>query len=321
MRQAGRYLPEYKEVRKNFRDFLNFCYTPEAACEVTLQPISRFGMSAAIIFSDILVIPDALGMNVTFQENIGPVLSPLASHKEVITLSKMDIKEKLFPVYDALKMTRKALPADKALIGFCGAPWTLACYMLQGKSSRDFSGARSFPLHQPDAFSLLTQTLIHAVAQHAIYQIDAGANVIQIFDSWSGVLSEVEFERYVMVPTTAIVQEIKQRYPNVPIIGFPRLCGQKLAHYAEKTGVDAVSFDCSVTLDFAKNSVQKHCLLQGNLDSQILAEDKNLALQETKRLLEKFAGTPFIFNLAHGILPHTPIDHVQAVSDMIKAQL
>ena len=319
MRQAGRYLPEYKKIRSGFPDFLTFCYTPEAACEVTLQPITRFDMSAAIIFSDILVIPDALGAEVSFQENIGPVLTPVDNKNAIGKLHTKNMEEKLSPVYRAIALTRENLAKDKALIGFCGSPWTLACYMLQGKSSRDFSGARAFALKEKEVFSQLMVLLVESVTHHACRQIEAGADVIQLFDSWSGVLSQVEFEHYVMTPTKEIVARIKAKHPAVPVIGFPRMCGAKLQHYAETTGVNAVSFDGSVSFDYAASHVQQHAVLQGNLDSQILAEDGELALSQTKQLLDRFGGTNFIFNLAHGILPHTPIANVQAVSDMIKA--
>ena len=318
MRQAGRYLPEYKAVRAGFPNFLTFCYTPEAACEVTLQPISRFDMSAAIIFSDILVIPDALGVEVSFQENIGPILTPVANKNALEKLSAKYLEERLSPVYKAITLTRENLVKDKALIGFCGSPWTLACYMLQGKSSKDFSSARAFALKEKELFSGLMSLLVQAVVEHSCLQIVAGANVIQLFDSWSGVLSESEFEHYVILPTQKIVSAIKEKYPHIPVIGFPRLCGAKLARYAQATGVNAVSFDGSVSLDYVTSQMQKNVVLQGNLDSQILAEDRDLALLQTKKLLTRFAGTPFIFNLAHGILPHTPIANVQAVSDMIK---
>jgi len=317
MRQAGRYLPEYKKVRANFPNFLSFCYTPEAACEVTLQPITRFGMSAAIIFSDILVIPDALGQDVSFKENIGPVLVPFTT-SDIENISKDKFRETLDPVYQAIRLTRSNLTKDKALIGFCGAPWTLACYMLQGKGSRDFAVARSFANTEKSSFAHLLAALVDAVAEHACAQIDAGANVIQLFDSWSGVLSESEFEQYVILPTQKIVAIIKEKYPHIPVIGFPRMCGAKLRDYAQKTRVDAVSMDGSVTHAYAKSEVQKYAVLQGNLDSQMLAEDRESALRETKKLLENFTGTPFIFNLAHGILPHTPIANVQAVCDVIK---
>lgn len=318
MRQAGRYLPEYKKVRSHFCNFLEFCYTPEAACEVTLQPITRFDMSAAIIFSDILVIPDALGAEVAFRENIGPVLTPTLTQSDMEKLDANNLTEKLSPVYKAISLTREHLAKDKALIGFCGSPWTLACYMIQGKSSRDFADARAFALKEKSLFTHMMALLEKAIITHACNQIDAGANVIQLFDSWSGVLSELEFEHYVIRPTQRIVAAIKKKYPAIPIIGFPRMCGAKFSDYAEKTGVNAVSFDGSVSLSYAQKELLPNVVLQGNLDSQILAEDKELSLSQTKKILEQFSGSPFIFNLAHGILPHTPIANVQAVSDMIK---
>jgi uroporphyrinogen decarboxylase len=316
MRQAGRYLPEYKKVRANFPNFLSFCYTPEAASEVTLQPIARFDMSAAIIFSDILVIPDALGMEVAFKESVGPLLVPITDTKN---LHIEAMEEKLAPVYQALKLTRSALPKNKALIGFCGAPWTLACYMVQGKGSRDFSDVRAFSLREPVIFTSMIDVLTKAVTQHAVRQIESGADIIQLFDSWSGVLSEIEFQKYVIEPTKKIISTIKEKHPEIKIIGFPRMCGEKISHYSKKTGVDAVSFDGSVSRMYAKERLLDHTGIQGNLDSQTLAEDKKLALSETKKILELFAGKKFIFNLAHGILPHTPIENVQAVSDMIKS--
>lgn len=321
MRQAGRYLPEYKAVRANFPNFLSFCYTPEAACEVTLQPIRKFGMSAAIIFSDILVIPDALGMDVAFKESVGPLLTPLQNERDIDALSPARMEEKLAPVYQALRLTRRELPSETALIGFCGSPWTLACYMIQGKSSRDFEQARRFAFSNPTLFSKIMDLLTASVAEHAFKQIEAGANAIQLFDSWSGVLSEKEFKDYVIEPTKKIVAVLKQKYPDVPVIGFPRMAGAKTVQYAKEVKVDAISFDGSVSHEFAKEQLLPKRGLQGNLDSLLLAENKEEALNQTKNILKNFAGEKFVFNLAHGILPHTPVDNVQAVSDMIKTHL
>lgn len=319
MRQAGRYLPEYKAVRAHFPHFLSFCYTPEAASDVTLQPLARFDMSAAIIFSDILVIPDALGQEVAFKESVGPVLTPVATEKAFSVLSLARMEEHLAPVYEAIRITRKALPADKALIGFCGAPWTLACYMIQGKSSRDFADARGLACKEPELFTSMMRLLEEAVIQHACRQIEAGADVIQLFDSWSGVLSENEFHDYVVQPTQRIVQAIRKKHPSVPLIGFPRMCGAKLVDYANHTAVDAVSFDGSVSLDYMKKNIS--VVAQGNLDSLLLAEDGKQSAIQAKKILEHFKDKPFVFNLAHGILPHTPIENVQRVSDVIKAHL
>ncbi len=314
MRQAGRYLPEYREVRKNFKSFLEFCYTPDAACEVTIQPITRYGMSAAIIFSDILVIPDALGVDVSFHEGHGPVLKPVSDISE---LSQDNFLNKLQPVYEAIKLTRKNLPEETALIGFCGLPWTLSCYMVEGKASRDFQSVRQIALRRKEFFSGLIDILTGSVIEHSLAQIEAGAQAIQLFDSWAGVLSEQEFFDYSILPSKKIVAAIKEKYSHVPVIGFPRLSGSKAVDYAKITGVDAVSFDGSISLETAKNELQKYVVPQGNLDSILLAEDKKEALLQSKKILETLGNKEFIFNLAHGILPHTPTDNVYAICNMI----
>jgi|CXWL01.1.fsa_nt_gi uroporphyrinogen decarboxylase len=315
MRQAGRYLPEYRSVRKNFSNFLEFCYTPEVACEVTLQPITRYGMSAAIIFSDILVIPDALGVDVKFAEGHGPILKPVS---DISQLSKNNFNETLQPVYEAIKLTRKSLSSDTALIGFCGLPWTLACYMIEGKGSRDFSSVRQTAFRKKEFFTGLIDILTESVIEHSLEQIKAGAQAIQLFDSWAGVLSEQEFFNYSIIPSKKITSAIKEKYPNVPVIGFPRLAGSKTIDYAKNTGVDAVSFDGSISLNVAKNELQKLVIPQGNLDSVLLAEDKNEACLQTKKIISELGDKPFVFNLAHGILPNTPTDNVSAICDIIK---
>jgi uroporphyrinogen decarboxylase len=314
MRQAGRYLPEYRKVRQNFKNFLEFCYTPDAACEVTLQPITRYGMSAAIIFSDILVIPDALGVKVEFAEGHGPILTPVKSLEGVA--SSLDTN-KLQPVYEAIRRTRAALPTDTALIGFCGLPWTLACYMVEGRSSRDFAPVRATALKDPVFFSGLIERLTDAVITHSLAQIEAGAQTIQLFDSWAGVLSEAEFEAYSIIPTQRIVAAIKAKYPHIPVIGFPRLAGSKVVDFAKRTGVDALSIDGSVSLEFARDTLQPLTVVQGNLDSLLVAEDAKQAVRATRNILQTLGKKPFIFNLAHGILPHTSPDTVRAVCDEI----
>jgi uroporphyrinogen decarboxylase len=315
MRQAGRYLPEYREVRKNFRNFLEFCYTPEAACEVTLQPIARYGMSAAIIFSDILVIPDALGAKVDFIEGTGPVLEPVL---DISKLSRNNFSEKLNPVYEAIKLTRKSLHDDTSLIGFCGLPWTLACYMVEGKGSRDFASVRRAAFTKKQFFLKLIDLLTEAVIDHSIAQIEAGAQAIQLFDSWAGVLSEQEFFDYSIIPSKKITSAIKEKYPNIPIIGFPRMGGSKIIDYARESGADCVSFDGSISLDYAKNELQKYVVVQGNLDPILLAEDKKEAGLQAKKIIGTLGDKPFVFNLAHGILPHTPPENVAFICDIIK---
>ncbi len=316
MRQAGRYLPEYRNVRKGFSNFLEFCYTPDAACEVTLQPVNRYGMSAAIIFSDILVIPDALGVHVSFSEGNGPVLNPV---QEVSQLGKADFFEKLEPVYKAISLARNSLPEKTALIGFCGLPWTLACYMIEGKGSRDFQSVRRTAFTRKEFFVRLIEILTDSVIKHSIEQIKAGAQAIQLFDSWAGVLSEQEFFDYSIVPSKKIVDSIKGRYPHIPIIGFPRLAGGKMVDYALKTGVDSVSFDGSIPLSMVRNELQHHIIPQGNLDSILLAEDKEQAGIQAKKIIAALGDKPFVFNLAHGILPHTPTDNVALICDIIKS--
>lgn len=316
MRQAGRYLPEYRNIRKNFSNFLEFCYTPEAACEVTLQPITRFGMSAAIIFSDILVIPDALGADVKFSEGIGPVLTPVT---DTSILSQDGFYKRLEPVYTSIRLTRNNLSKNTSLIGFCGLPWTIACYMVAGRSSRDFQSVREVAFRRKDFFADLINILTESIIKHSLKQIEAGVDTIQLFDSWAGVLSEQEFFDYSISPTKKIVAAIKEKYPQVPIIGFPRLAGGKVINYAKNTGVDAISFDGSISLEFASNELSKYVITQGNLDSVLLAEDRIEAVKQTEKIIKNMQGKNFIFNLAHGILPHTPIDNVSAICDVIMA--
>ncbi|NBX03105.1 MAG: uroporphyrinogen decarboxylase [Alphaproteobacteria bacterium] len=318
MRQAGRYLPEYRELRSKAKDFLDFCYTPEMAVEATLQPIRRFGMSAAIIFSDILVLPHALGMKVWFEAGHGPKLVPLKTIADVENLSLNAIEDFLSPVYQAITQTKKSLPEGVALIGFCGAPWTLACYAVEGSGSRDYQSVRSAALRDPAFFTKLIDVLTDAVIIHADLQIKAGAETIQIFDSWSSVLTADEFSAYSIEPAKKIVSALKKKHPHVPVIGFPRLAGVRYGDYAKITGVDAVSVDASVPLDYIKNNIQPLVTVQGNLDNVLLAEDKFFALDQAKRILETLGEKPFIFNLGHGVLPHTPVENVEALSDLIR---
>lgn len=321
MRQAGRYLPEYRELRGKAKHFLDFCYTPSMASEATLQPIRRFGMDGAIIFSDILVIPDALGMKVWFEEGKGPLLMPVQTRSELGALTPQP--DKLLPVYEALKLTKAALPDETTLIGFCGAPWTLACYMIEGKGSRDFQKVRSLGVKDPAFFSRLLEMLVDAVSSHAIAQIKAGAEVIQIFDSWSGVLSEQQFASWVIAPTKRIVSRIKKACPDVPVIGFPRQAGTKFLQYALETGVDAVSVDASVDLQWVAKNLMPICVVQGNLDPIVLADDKAAMLAQAEEIVsawgkKSFANPHFVFNLGHGILPHTPPDNMLALCQFLR---
>lgn len=317
MRQAGRYLPEYRELRKKTKNFLDFCYSPEQATEATLQPIRRFGMDGAIIFSDILVIPHALGMGVRFEEGRGPILSPVQKEKDLKNISIRNFTDHLSPVYQALRLTKKSLPEDVALIGFVGAPWTLACYSVEGKTSKDFDNVKTLAAADDKFFSKLIEIFTDAVIAHAINQIEAGAEVIQLFDSWAGVLSEEPYRRWVIDPTRHIVASIKKRHPEVPVVGFPRQSGARFETYAKNTGVDAVSFDQSVPVEWAKRHLQPVCRAQGCLNQQLLADDKAAMLAETKHIMDTL-DKPFVFNLGHGILPHTPIENMQALCDYLR---
>jgi len=315
MRQAGRYLPEYKEVRAKAGNFLNLCYNPEMAAQVTLQPVERFDVSAAIIFSDILVIPHAMGMDLRFEVGEGPKLTPVRDYRSIDALS-VDIERQLSPVAEAIKKVKSKLDNKKSLIGFCGAPWTVACYMVEGGSSKDYELVRKFALKEQQAFSLLIDKIIDTSVKYLSMQVNAGADVIQVFDSWAGVLSEAEYKQFVIEPAKKLVKNFKAIHPDIPVIGFPRGSGAKYKNYADETGVDAISIDVQTPMNWAKENIEK--TLQGNLDPVLLAGDKNAAVNETKRILKIMDGKPFIFNLGHGILQSTPIENVTAVCNAIK---
>lgn len=318
MRQAGRYLPEYRELRKKAKNFLDFCYTPEMACEATLQPIRRFGMDGAIIFSDILVVPHALGVGVQFEEGEGPVLTPVTDEPTLKQLSLHAIEEKLAPVYEVLRLTKAALPKTTALIGFAGAPWTLACYMVEGRSSKKFQQIKTISTHDGIFFDKLISLLTRAVIKHLDLQIKAGAEIVQIFDSWAGLLTDNEYTNWVIEPTTKIVSEIKKLHPEIPVIGFPRQSGTKILSYARETGVNAVNFDTSVSIEWVKAKLQPAVIVQGALDQNVLAGNKDAMLKEAKSMIDMLKDKPFVFNLAHGILPTTPIENVAALSEFLK---
>ena len=316
MRQAGRYLPEYLQTRASCDGFLNLCYTPEKAAEVTLQPIRRFDMDAAILFSDILVIPQALGQEVAFVKGEGPKLNALADAEAVAQLAYKP--EILFPIYETLRILKQELPEDKTLIGFSGSPWTLACYMLQGGGSKDFAKARKFGHQQPQAFAQLLAKIEAAMMDYLSRQVEAGAEVLQLFDSWSGVCSVQEFADWVIAPTQRMVKALKAKYPHVPIIGFPRLAGTGYLDYVQKTGVDAVGLDVQMQPAWVKQYLSPHVVVQGNLDPLLLAYDGKAALDEAKRLLEAYADVPYIFNLGHGFLPETPVENVEKLVALLK---
>jgi len=316
MRQAGRSLPEYRALRGKTKNFLEFCYTPTVASEATLQPIRRFGMDGAIIFSDILVVPHALGVDIRFEEGIGPILMPVREEKDLLRLDK-NVKNKLEPVYETLRITKKSLPKETALIGFIGAPWTLACYIIEGKISKDFSNLKNIAQADQKFFSLLVDLLTDSVIEHAKNQIEAGAEIIQIFDSWAGIANEEEYRNWIILPAKKIVKALKEKHPGVPIIGFPRQSGTKFEAYAKETDVDAISVDQSVPLDWIKTRLQPICAVQGCLNQELLADNKTAMLAEAKTILSTL-DKPFVFNLAHGILPATPVENIQALCELLK---
>ncbi len=315
-RQAGRYLPEYRELRAKAPNFLEFCYNPKLAVEVTLQPIRRFDMDAAILFSDILVIPDALGVNVVFEKGEGPRLEPTTTEEQISKLSLERISSHLAPVYETVDTLASTLK-EKTLIGFSGSPWTLACYMVEGKGSRNFDAAVKMAVATPTLFNRLIDTLTEAVILHLDNQIKAGADVVQLFDSWAGAAPIEIFSRYVVTPTKKIVAELKKRQPHTPIMGFPRGAGVNISTFANETGVDGVSIDQFTPVSFVKEKTS--CVLQGNLDPMILAYGtKEKILQEAERLVNEMKGKPYIFNLGHGVIQFTPPENLEALCTWLK---
>ena len=319
MRQAGRYLPEYQRLREREPDFLRFCYTPELAVEATMQPLRRFRPDAAILFSDILVVADALGRAVRFVEGQGPVLEALREDQEIGRLRVDVIGKFLDPVFQTVRVISEALPDDVALIGFAAAPWTLALYMVEGRGGTDGAHARAWALRNPSAFQALIAVIVEATSEYLSRQVEAGADVLQLFDSWAGLLSVQEFRRWVIAPTTEIVSRLRARHPEVPVIGFPRGAGLLYEEYLRETGVAAVGMDSAVPVEWAKEHLQVRRPVQGNLDNQVLRVGGPQLDEETDRLLSILGHGPFVFNLGHGILPDTPAEHVGRVADRVRA--
>lgn len=314
MRQAGRSLPEYLNAVKNINNFMEICYNTELCVELTLQPIKRFNMDAAIIFSDILVIADVLGCDVKFIRGIGPKIKPIENLSEIKNLSIADIQTKTLPILNAIKAVREKLPQEKALIGFAGGPWTVASYVIEGGSSKDFSRALNFP---KSTLKEIITKITDATIIYLINQIEHGADVIQIFESNAGILPAQMFEECVIKPTEIIVSGIQSKFPNFPIIGFPRSSGNLYKDYYEKTGVSAVSIDYNISVEWAKEHLKVP--LQGNLNPSLLAYNKEEAMKEAKKILDCFNDMPFIFNLGHGVLPDTPVENIAALVDLVKS--
>ena len=311
MRQAGRYLPEYRALRAQSESFLHFCYTPEWAIEATMQPIRRFGFDASIIFSDILTIPDALRRNVRFTTGEGPEMDPITDPAVITSLRSTYDPSILAPVYEAVKGVRGALPKQTALIGFCGAPWTVATYMIAGKGSKDQAQARLFAYRHPQAFQLLLDLLVEVSTTHLVAQLDAGADTLQIFDSWAGVLPPREFERWCVQPVQALVAKVRTLRPGTRIIGFPRgTTTEGYLRFASETKIDAISIDTAADLA-AVAALKDMPVLQGNLDPLVLVVGGDGLDRAIDDILAVASGRPYIFNLGHGILPETPIAHVE----------
>ncbi len=317
MRQAGRYLPEYRETRKRAGSFLDLCYTPDFAVEVTLQPIRRFGFDASILFSDILVVPHALGRDLRFEEGRGPLMTPIGV-EEIPRLDRSAFHQTLAPVYETVRRLRSELPPETTLLGFCGAPWTIATYMIAGHGTPDQAPARLFAYRHPEAFAELLATIADVSAEYLIRQLDAGADAVQIFDSWSGVLDEVSFARFCVGPVQRIVSRVRAVRPDVLIIGFPKGAGSLYDGYRSATGVDALGLDWSVPLSQAKR-LQADGAVQGNLDPMRLVAGGRALEDGVKAILDGLGGGPLVFNLGHGITPEAPIAHVEAMLKQVRA--
>lgn len=322
MRQAGRYLPEYRELRANKGGFLDMAYDPKAACEVTMQPIRRYEMDAAIIFSDILVIPHALGQHLEFVKGEGPKLDPIRDGEGLKALSYSNFAKTLAPVYEALRQTRSALASegfhDTALIGFAGSPWTVATYMVEGGGSKDFMHVKKFAFSDPDNFQRMIDMLVEATSAYLIEKVNAGAECLQLFDSWSGALDIDGFKRWVIRPTQQIVTTVKQAHPNIPIIGFPKGAGQNYLAYVNETGIDAVGLDTAVNTKWAASVLQNQMPVQGNLDPIALLAGGDAMKMAAERIISDLSGGRFVFNLGHGINKETPPEHVEQLVEFVR---
>jgi uroporphyrinogen decarboxylase len=317
MRQAGRYLPEYREVRARAHDFVELCLTPELAAELTLQPIRRYGMDGAILFSDILMLPYALGQKLAYHEGEGPVLERIEDPAGMAKLDPGRIASSLAPVFETARRVRDALGPRTTLIGFAGAPWTVATYMVEGGGSRDFRRVKSWAYRDPQGFDALIDLLAEATIEYLAGQIEAGVEVVQLFDSWAGILPEPAFVRWVIEPTRRIAAALKVRFANCPIIGFPRGAGMLHERYLRETGVDGIGIDAAVPPGYARQTLQPHGTVQGNLDPVLLIVG-GAALEGAVRELRQILGQgPYIFNLGHGVLPQTPPENVQALARLL----
>jgi uroporphyrinogen decarboxylase len=319
MRQAGRYLPEYRDLRARAGSFLELCFSPALAAEVTLQPVRRFGFDAAILFSDILVVPYALGQTVTFEAGEGPHLAPaLESAVELVRLAERIDLESLAAVFETIDRVRSALPGNVALLGFCGAPWTVATYMVAGRGTPDQAAARLFAYRDPGGFERLIDVLVQASIDYLAAQFRAGVDAVQLFDTWAGTLGPAEFDRWCVSPAARIVSGLRQKVPGAKVIGFPRGAGTSMRRYTEAVAVDAVGLDWMIDRGFARDEIQRHRPVQGNLDPIALLAGGAALDREVDEVMMAFSDKPFIFNLGHGILPETPIAHVEQMMTRVR---
>ena len=319
MRQAGRYLPEYRAVRAQAGDFIALCTNPELASEVTLQPIRRYGFDAAILFSDILMLPWALGYGLAFKEGEGPVLPKLTAAAQVQALDPTRVAGAITPILETVRRTRAGLPPETTLIGFAGSPFTVACYMVEGGGSKDFAHIRRMAHADQQLFDALIDVLVQSTIEYVSAQIDAGAEVAMLFDSWAGVLSPRLFAKYVTAPTRRIVDALRLRHPHTPIIGFPRLAGVQVGQYAAGAAVNAVALDTGAELHLATGLVPPGIATQGNLDPLALVAGGEALRLEAQGVLAAVRGRPHIFNLGHGIIPQTPPEHVADLLQIVRA--
>ncbi|NOX39171.1 MAG: uroporphyrinogen decarboxylase [Alphaproteobacteria bacterium] len=317
MRQAGRYLPEYRATRAKAGDFLSLCYNPELAAEVTLQPIKRFGFDAAILFADILLVPQALGADLWFETGEGPRLSTVSRAQDMMRLKPADaIHEHLAPVYQTVKILAETLPPETTLIGFAGAPWTVATYMIAGRGTPDQGPAHALMQGDPATFDALIDLITDATIAYLLAQVAAGAEVVKLFDSWAGSLKGVAFDKYALAPTTRIITALKAKHPDLPVIAFPREAGDKYIGFARTTGADCVATDAAVDAEWAAQNLQKDGCIQGNLAPHHMVTGGQKLIDETKRIVSTFSNGPHIFNLGHGITPDADPKNVEA---MVKA--
>ena len=320
MRQAGRYLPEYRAIRQQTESFLDLCFNPRLAAEITLQPIRRFSFDAAILFSDILVVPHALGQRVSFESGEGPRLEALAEPDDLRRLKCEISHDALAPVYETIALVKEQLPEQVALLGFCGAPWTVATYMIAGRGSADQSVARLFAYRHPNSFAELIEVLVRSSISYLARQFEAGVDAVQVFDSWAGVLPRDEFQKWCIEPMAKIAAGLRRQIPGAKIIGFPRGAGTELPRYLAEVPVDAVGLDWTVELGFARREVQKLRPVQGNLDPLALLAGGTALDRAVDSIMQAFSDGPFIFNLGHGVLPDTPVENVARLVERVRGR-